>query len=56
MPQPDPKEVRRLVEEAVNRVLGDPGKAAQAPATPGKPAPPAATGKPAAVRPARVLD
>jgi len=63
VPQPDPKEVRRLVEEAVNRVLGDPGKGAAAPAPPGKPATPgkpAAPTKPASpaatVRPARVLD
>ena len=47
MPAPDPAEVRRLVEAAVARVLGDAAPAGRARPAPAKPEP---------VRPARVVD
>jgi ribose 5-phosphate isomerase B len=63
VPTLDPNEVRRLVADAVARALGEPGagaapaagsKAPGAPTAPTAPTAPAA--KPAAIRPARILD
>ena len=52
MPAPDPAEVRRLVEAAVARVLGETKGAGTA----ASPAHPAAAAAPPPVRPARVVD